>query len=127
MPRFAAMCLTTLTWRDDRPEEDSAVAIHLRGQAETLREIFRNPFRPALAIDPEWLAWRGGTVVRLARSAYGDRRLPEGSLVAGRLAVLADALEDAGCSDAELLGHLRGPGPHVRGCWALDLILSKDR
>jgi hypothetical protein len=43
-----------------------------------------------------------------------------------RLPVLADALEDAGCADADLLGHLRGPGPHVRGCWAVDLILGKS-
>ncbi|HKB40626.1 MAG TPA: hypothetical protein VKD72_29640, partial [Gemmataceae bacterium] len=43
-----------------------------------------------------------------------------------RLAVLADALEDAGCSDADLLSHLRGSGPHVRGCWAVDLILGKQ-
>ncbi len=42
------------------------------------------------------------------------------------LPVLADAFEAAGCTDAELLGHLRGPGAHVRGCWALDLILSKE-
>jgi hypothetical protein len=42
-----------------------------------------------------------------------------------RLAVLADALEEAGCADPDLLGHLRGPGPHVRGCWAVDLLLGK--
>jgi hypothetical protein len=41
------------------------------------------------------------------------------------LPVLADALEEAGCSEAELLGHLRGLGPHVRGCWAVDLLLGK--
>jgi hypothetical protein len=43
-----------------------------------------------------------------------------------RGALLADALEDAGCTDAELLGHLRSPGPHVRGCWAVDLVLGKS-
>jgi hypothetical protein len=42
------------------------------------------------------------------------------------LARLADALEDAGCTDPELLGHLRSPGPHVRGCWAVDLVLGKE-
>jgi hypothetical protein len=42
------------------------------------------------------------------------------------LAVLADALEEAGCADAGLLGHLRSRGPHVRGCWALDLILGRE-
>jgi hypothetical protein len=39
---------------------------------------------------------------------------------------LADALEDAGCTDADILSHLRSPGPHVRGCWALDLLLGKE-
>jgi hypothetical protein len=43
-----------------------------------------------------------------------------------RIPLLADALEDAGCTDAELLGHLRGPGPHVRGCWAVDVVLGKE-
>jgi hypothetical protein len=43
-----------------------------------------------------------------------------------RLPVLADALDDAGCADAELLGHLRAPTPHARGCWALDLLLGID-
>jgi hypothetical protein len=42
-----------------------------------------------------------------------------------RAAVLADALEEAGCDDADLLGHLRGPGPHAHGCWALDLLLGE--
>ena len=43
-----------------------------------------------------------------------------------RLAVLFDALEEAGCDDAEILNHLRSPGPHVRGCWAVDLLLGKE-
>jgi hypothetical protein len=43
-----------------------------------------------------------------------------------QLSLFADALEDAGCTDAELLGHLRSPGPHVRGCWAVDLVLGKS-
>src|SRR5262245_57779436 len=60
-----------------------------------------------------------------ARRAYEERSLPSGHLDPARLLVLADALEEAGCADADLPGHLRGPGPHVRGCWALDLILGK--
>jgi hypothetical protein len=91
-----------------------------------LRCVFRNRFRPASAIEPAWLAWRDGAVTQLARSVYEDRRLPEGTLDPARLALLADALEDAGCADAELLGHLRSPGPHVRGCWAVDLVLGKS-
>jgi hypothetical protein len=97
-----------------------------RAQAQIARDILRNPFRPAPALGAAWLNWRGGVVQELARAAYEERRLPKGALDPTLLAVLADALEDAGCTDAELLGHLRGPGPHVRGCWALDLVLSKS-
>jgi hypothetical protein len=93
-------------------------------QCQIAQDILRNPFRPAPAVDPAWLAWQGGTVAKLARAAYEERRLPEGTLDPARLAVLADALEEAGCGDAELLGHLRGPGVHCRGCWPVDLILG---
>ena len=82
------------------------------------------PKTAARWVDSVWLAWRDCTVPQLARAAY-DRRLPEGTLDPSRLILLADALEDAGCTDAELLGHLRSPGPHVRGCWAVDLVLGK--
>jgi hypothetical protein len=94
-------------------------------QCDIVRDIFGNPFRPAPAVDPAWLAWHDGSVSRLAQAAYEERRLPEGTLDPARLGVLADALEDAGCADADLLGHLRVPGPHVRGCWAVDLLLDK--
>jgi hypothetical protein len=90
-------------------------------QFELLRDLFGNPFR-RVVIAP---AWRAPAVTALARGAYDGRRLPSGELDPARLAVLADALEDAGCTDASLLGHLRGPGPHVRGCWAVDLLLGK--
>jgi hypothetical protein len=90
-------------------------------QAGLVRCIFGNPFRP-VAVDSAWLTWDRGTVPRLAQAAYDNRRLPAGTLDHSRLAVLADALEDVGCADADLLGHLRGPGPHVRGCWVLDLV-----
>lgn len=65
------------------------------------------------------LAWNDGLVRSLAQGVYADRAFD-------RLPVLADALEDAGCSDAELLGHCRGSGPHARGCWVVDRILSKE-
>jgi hypothetical protein len=97
---------------DDGPSTKSA-----QRQADILRDVFGNPFRPP-AIDPAWLRWDQGTVVKLARALYDEQAFD-------RLPVLADALEDAGCADAELLGHLRGPGPHVRGCWAVDLLLRK--
>jgi hypothetical protein len=88
-----------------------------------LRDIVGNPAR-RVAIDPACLT---DTVVSVAWAAYDERHLSDGSLDAACLAVLADALEENGCQDEAVLGHLRGPGPHVRGCWALDLILSKDR
>jgi hypothetical protein len=91
-------------------------------QANLLRDIVGNPFRTP-PFDPAWLT---PTVTGLAAVAYEERALPSGELDTARLAVLADALEDAGCTDPELLTHLRGPGPHVRGCWALDLILGKQ-
>jgi hypothetical protein len=71
------------------------------------------------------LTWDGGVVVRLARAAYEERDLPDGTLDNDRLAVLADALEEAGCGDARILGHLRGGGEHCRGCFAVDLLLGK--
>jgi hypothetical protein len=88
-------------------------------QCEVLRDFFGNPFRRLHVINPPWLAWNDGTVPKLAQGIYEQRRF-EGMFV------LADALEDAGCTDAGLLAHLRGPGPHVRGCWAVDLILGKS-
>jgi hypothetical protein len=79
------------------------------------------PFR-AVAVKR---AWQTRTVKQLARAAYEERELPEGYLDNARLAVLSDGLEEAGCSDADILGHLRSKGQHVRGCWALDLVLGK--
>jgi hypothetical protein len=72
------------------------------------------------------LNWHDGTVRRIAQAIYDERRLPAGTLDTGRLAILADALLDAGCDNEELLQHCRSAGPHVRGCWAVDLILGKE-
>jgi hypothetical protein len=91
-------------------------------QCRLLRELLGNPFRP-VAFDP---TWRTQAVLSLARVAYDERELPSGHLDPARLAVLSDALEDAGCTDAAILDHLRSAGPHVRGCWALDHLLKKE-
>lgn len=86
-----------------------------------LRDIF-NPFHKA-APQPPWLT---DSVVALAKAAYDDRKLPEGTLDRGRLAVLADLLEENGCNAPEVLGHLRDKDAvHVRGCWVVDLLLRK--
>jgi hypothetical protein len=91
-------------------------------QAGLVRDLFGDPFR-AVAVGPARLT---PAVAGVAAAAYEERTLPSGHLDPLRLSVLADALEEAGCSDPELLGHLRSAGPHVRGCWALDLILGKS-
>lgn len=87
-------------------------------QVAVLQDIFGNPFRP-VAIGPSWLAWNDGTIPKLAQAIYEERAFD-------RLPILADALEEAGCDNADILAHCRQPGPHVRGCWALDLILGKE-
>lgn len=95
------------------------------GGVALVRDIFANPFRPPTVISQAWLRWSGGTLRQLAQAAYAAADPQRGSLDATRLAVLADALEEAGCTDADLLGHCRRPGDHIRGCWALDLLLEK--
>jgi hypothetical protein len=100
----------------------AAAGMEQTAQAGLLRCIFGNPFRP-VALDR---SWKTPTALAIAQAAYEDRIVPAGHLYSDKLAVLADALEDAGCTNAELLGHLRGAGTHVRGCWALDAILGKS-
>jgi hypothetical protein len=87
-------------------------------QLALFREVFVNPFRQ-FTFDPAWVAANDGTVGRIARSVYDGRDYDQ-------MPILSDALEEAGCTDAEVLGHLRSPGPHVRGCWALDLVLGRS-
>jgi hypothetical protein len=85
-----------------------------------LREIFGDRGNP-VTIDRDLLAWNDGTVVNLARTIYAEQRFED-------LPILADALEEAGCTDQDILGHCRQQrAEHVPGCWVLDLILSKDR
>jgi hypothetical protein len=87
-----------------------------RVQADLLREIFGNPFRP-LEFDP---GWQTSTVMQLATGIYNDRRFDT-------MPILADALQDAGCDNTDILNHLRdSEAMHVRGCWALDLVLGKS-
>jgi len=87
-------------------------------QGRLLHELFGNPFRlPAIAAD--WRRWEGGTVMRLAQTIYEEKAF-------GDLPILADALEEAGCADVLLLGHLRQPGAHGRGCWAVDALLGRE-
>jgi hypothetical protein len=86
-----------------------------RYDVQNIRDIFGNPFRP-IPLDGASLT---ATVNELAAAIYDDRAFE-------RLPILADALEDAGCGQQDILNHLRQPGFHVRGCWPLDLILGKE-
>jgi hypothetical protein len=83
--------------------------------ADLVRCIFGNPFRP-VAADPRWLT---PDAVALAKGIYEEKAFD-------RLPILADALQDAGCDNADVLGHCRGPGPHALGCWVVDLVLGKS-
>jgi hypothetical protein len=82
---------------------------------ELVHDVIGNPFEP-VAIDPAWLT---STVASLAQAIYDERAFD-------RLPLLADALEDAGCTSVEILKHCRQPDVHVRGCWVVDLVLGKE-
>ena len=79
------------------------------------QDVFRNPFRH-VTFDPNW---RTSTAIALASQMYESRDF-------AAMPILADALQDAGCDSADILDHCRGAGPHVRGCWVVDLILGKE-
>jgi hypothetical protein len=113
----------------EEPSFQDAKRAHERALCVLIRDIFGNPFRP-VAVAPEWLS---PTAVALARGIYDEKAFD-------RLPILADALQDAGCEDERLLGHCRTNGrgdggepaggsprsmPHVRGCWAVDLVLGR--
>jgi hypothetical protein len=86
----------------------------LRAWAHDLFEGYCFP----VTLSPSWQSWNHATVVKLAQAIYDERAFD-------CLPILADALEDAGCTDELILGHCRGPRPHVRGCWVIDLLLGK--
>jgi len=88
-------------------------------QAHLLRDCFGDPFRTIPSIHTDWLAWHASTIPKLAQAIYDERAFD-------RLPILADALEDAGCENADILSHCRSSGPHVRGCWFIDLLLGKE-
>ena len=105
----------------DGKTDNGSRAITARRDEETVlcqlaRCIFGNPFRPVTA-DPSWL---NSTVVALARGIYDERAFD-------RMPILADALQDAGCDNEDVLNHCRDPhGVHARGCWVVDLVLGKS-
>ena len=90
-----------------------------RAQAALLRDVMGNPYRPRPHLDAAWLAWNDGAVAKMANTIYDDRRFTD-------LPLLADALEEAGCTNQDILGHCRNGGEHVRGCWVVDLLLGRE-
>ncbi len=97
--------------------QDTATDSHAAriGMTSLLRDIFGNPFHP-ITLDPSWLT---STVVSLARQIYDSRDFTA-------MPILADALQDAGCDNPQIVEHCQGPGSHVRGCWVCDLCLNKS-
>jgi hypothetical protein len=86
-----------------------------RAMCDLFRDVFGNPFRPP-TFSP---SWRTETAVSLARTMYEARDF-------GAMPILADALQDAGCDNEDVLNHCRDPNQvHVRGCWVVDLVLDK--
>jgi hypothetical protein len=133
-PADTAERLQTVGWNAARTAAQALTAEALMAaeraaqaaaDGDLVREHFGNPFRPR-TIAAQILSWQDSTVIRLAQAAYEERILPAGMLDNARLAVLADALEEAGCGDEPILTHLRGGGLHYRGCWVVDLILAKS-
>ena len=117
----AQIAAKTVAWAvamDRNPDADAldeeAEAAECAAQCRLVRDIFGNPFR-LVAVDASWLT---PAVTRLAQGIYDERTFD-------CLPVLADTLEKAGCTNADILSHCRQPGKHVRGCWVVDSILGK--
>jgi hypothetical protein len=114
-----AVCAATGVDIYDLDPDNAAVAIELEAQTRLLRCIMGNPFHHPPSIPADLMSWNDGTLIKIAQGIYDARSFDN-------LPILADALEEAGCDNADILGHFRGPRPHVRGCWGLDLILGKS-
>jgi hypothetical protein len=102
-------------WKASKASRRKAVGplspVHLAAQAEAVRCLFGTlHFRPA-TVHPSWFS-------SLARTMCETRDFTA-------MPILADALEEAACDNPEILAHCRGPGPHFRGCWVVDLMLGK--
>jgi hypothetical protein len=90
-----------------------------RAQSSLVRDVFGPLSFRRMKVKKSWLRWDGETVPKIAQTIYDYRAFD-------LMPLLADALEEAGCSDADILNHCRQPGEHVRGCWLIDLLLGKS-
>jgi hypothetical protein len=107
----------------DLPEVQESVRPKVRqgllNQADLLRDVSGPlPFH-SIVVDPAWLTWHGGLLVSMAQKMYDSRDFAD-------MSVLADALEEAGCTNPDILAHCRSGGEHVRGCWVIDALLGKS-
>jgi hypothetical protein len=93
-------------------------AAEKRAQAKLLREVIGNPHRPTV-LRADWLNWNDGLALRLAWLIDEKEEFDQ-------MPVLADALEEAGCTDQEVLAHCRSGERHGPGCWVLDVILRRE-
>jgi hypothetical protein len=127
VPRWAAeaageaVARAALASDDATPVKEAAAAAWRQQrqlQCGLLRDVFVNPLRPVLTIDPRCLLWKNGAVVHAAQASYDRGGCEE-------LYHLANLLEQAGCDDEDILAHCRAASGHVRGCWVLDLLLGK--
>jgi hypothetical protein len=112
-------------WQFDRTREGGLTttatggAIFCRNQAHTvaLATLALAKILPPESVAPAWLEWNSGAVRQIARSIRDDKRMAD-------LPILADALQEAGCTDERLLGHCRTPGHPAGGCWIVEVLLG---
>lgn len=102
---------------EDGPVKVICESIKQEGLGKAHRCVFGHPIRP-FTIDPAWLAWNDGAARKIAHAIHHEGAFD-------LYPILGDALEDAGCDSADVLGHCRGEGSHVRGCWVIDLLLQE--
>jgi hypothetical protein len=116
-PAFLAGCAAGSAKNASVWEGSPETEIHA-SQSALLRDILGPlPFR-SITLNPVWLTWHAGLLVSMARQIYDSRDFRD-------MPILADALEEAGCTNQDILGHCRSGSEHVRGCWVVDLLLAK--
>ncbi|HEY7427668.1 MAG TPA: hypothetical protein VH682_25780 [Gemmataceae bacterium] len=115
----AASAINAVMQKSSLYEMDVSRIVEREAQALLLRDIFGPlPFR-SIPFNPAWLTWNDGTAQKIAQGIYDERAFD-------RIPILADALEEAGCTNADILNHCRQSGEHVRGCWVVDLLLGTE-